>query len=204
MARVLNPSKRFASCDVNCKDEAIPPDDYDLVTQAARDRRCFGALYDRYLTVVYRYCYLRLGSKEAAEDATSSVFTRAMIAIGSCDAERFRPWLFAIARNVVTDVYRSRQGVEPLEVALDLSDPRPGPLEFALEGDDERSVRSLLDRLTLEQREIVELRLAGLSGVEIAAALGMNPGAVRAAQFRAFSRLRALLGDGEKDPGAHS
>jgi DNA-directed RNA polymerase specialized sigma24 family protein len=41
---------------------------------------------------------------------------------------------------------------------------------------------------------VVELRLAGLSGPEIALALGRSPGAVRLAQFRAYARLRDLLG----------
>lgn len=46
-----------------------------------------------------------------------------------------------------------------------------------------------------EQREIVELRLAGLTGPEIARTLGKSHGAVKVAQFRAFTRLRAMLSD---------
>jgi DNA-directed RNA polymerase specialized sigma24 family protein len=47
--------------------------------------------------------------------------------------------------------------------------------------------------LTPEQREVVELRLAGLTGPEIAAAVGRSHGAVRALQFRAYQQLRTLL-----------
>jgi DNA-directed RNA polymerase specialized sigma24 family protein len=57
-----------------------------------------------------------------------------------------------------------------------------------------RIVRTLLAALTPEQSQVIELRLAGLTEVEIAHALGRRPGAVRAAQFRAVGRLRALLG----------
>ena len=65
----------------------------------------------------------------------------------------------------------------------------------ALHRDDERSVRNLLVQLTPDQRDVVELRLSGLTGVEIADALGKQPGAVRAVQFRAYQRLRELLNE---------
>ena len=38
-----------------------------LVTRARRDRRAFATLYDRYLDAIYRYCYVRLGNREAAD-----------------------------------------------------------------------------------------------------------------------------------------
>ena len=56
------------------------------------------------------------------------------------------------------------------------------------------SVQRALESLTEEQRSVVELRLVGLSGPEIAAALGRSHGAVRATQCRAVTRLRLLLG----------
>jgi RNA polymerase sigma-70 factor (ECF subfamily) len=53
-----------------------------------------------------------------------------------------------------------------------------------------------LGHLPDDQRRILELRLAGLSGPETAAALGKTHGAVKIAQHRAFTRLRGLLGVG--------
>ena len=44
-----------------------------------------------------------------------------------------------------------------------------------------------------DQRRVLELRLAGLTTAEIGAALGRNPGAIRAVQHRAVKRLRHLL-----------
>jgi RNA polymerase sigma-70 factor, ECF subfamily len=164
-----------------------------LVEQALHDREAFARLYDRFLTPVYRFCLTRLGTKEAAEDATSLVFTKALGAIGTCDPDRFRSWLFAIARNVVVDIQRSRSATDPIDAAVEVIDPGPEPLDAALTKDDERNVLALLHRLTDEQREIVELRLSGLTGVEIAQALSRSPGAIRAAQFRAYSRLRELM-----------
>jgi RNA polymerase sigma-70 factor (ECF subfamily) len=65
-------------------------------------------------------------------------------------------------------------------------------------------VRDLLRQLPPEQARIVELRLAGLTGVEIALVLGRTPNAVKVAQYRAYSRLRALVGGREPGPGEAS
>lgn len=177
-------------------------DDSRLVARARRDRQAFAALYDRYLDPIYRYCYVRLGSREGAEDATSLVFTKAMDALPSYRGRgpsggpqgAFRSWLFAIAHNVVTDAHRAVRPVESLTAAEAVVDPASAPDELALRQDAGRAVRRSLLQLSPDQRDVVELRLAGLTGPEIAAALGKSHAAVRIAQFRAFARLRVLLG----------
>ncbi len=51
----------------------------------------------------------------------------------------------------------------------------------------------LIKNLTPAQRELLLLRIAvGLTAEETGQMLGMSPGAVRVAQHRALSRLRAL------------
>ncbi|MCA9861292.1 MAG: hypothetical protein KC438_16315, partial [Thermomicrobiales bacterium] len=52
---------------------------------------------------------------------------------------------------------------------------------------------SALQQLTDEQREVLELRLAGLSGKEIAEATHRSLTATKSIQFRALSRLRTVL-----------
>ncbi len=101
----------------------------------------------------------------------------------------FRAWLYAIARNVVTDLHRAR----PTVALVDSDVVRAGLDDDLLQREDALDLRRLLDGLTSEQREVVELRLAGLSGPEIAEALGRSHGAVRALQFRAYQQLRILL-----------
>jgi RNA polymerase sigma factor (sigma-70 family) len=168
--------------------------DAELVARARRDRQAFGALYDRYLDRIYRYCHVRLGNREAAEDATSLVFAKAMDGLPAHRGGTFRSWLFAIAHNVVADAHRTRRPVEPLEAAAAIVDPAPEPDEMAFLDDLGRAVRASLLRLSPDQRDVVELRLAGLTGPEIAAALGKSHAAIRIAQFRAYARLRCLLG----------
>jgi len=64
---------------------------------------------------------------------------------------------------------------------------------MALISDEASQIRRLLAQLPTDQRRVVELRLAGLSGAEIAQALGRSFGAVKMLQFRAAARLRELL-----------
>jgi RNA polymerase sigma factor (sigma-70 family) len=178
--------------------------DAELVARARRDRQAFAALYDRYLDAIYRYCYVRLGNREAAEDATSLVFTKAMDGLPGFRGGTFRSWIFAIAHNTVADAHRAVRPVEALDVAAAIADPQPEPDELALRGDASRAVREALRRLSPDQRDVVELRLAGLTGPEIAGALGKSHAAIRITQFRAFARLRTLLEQtaGENDDDA--
>jgi RNA polymerase sigma-70 factor, ECF subfamily len=64
------------------------------------------------------------------------------------------------------------------------------PEDMAVAAEDHRA---LLARLPVDQRSIVELRLAGLTDAEVAETLGRSVGAVKSAQFRALARLRHLL-----------
>jgi RNA polymerase sigma-70 factor (ECF subfamily) len=160
---------------------------------ARRDRQAFAALYDRYLDPIYRYCHVRLGTREAAEDATSLVFAKAMDGLPGFRGGSFRSWIFAIAHNVVTDAHRATRPMEPLEAAAAIVDPHPAPEDLVLFDDAGRTVRRLLRQLSPEQRDVVALRLAGLSGPEIARALGKSHAAVRIAQFRGYARLRTLI-----------
>ena len=176
-------------------DDEEEPEDAALVARARGDPRAFAPLYARYARPVYRYCWRRLGSHEAAEDATSQTFTKALAALDRCDGAAFRAWLFTIAHNVVTDLYRRRQPRADLEALEAMPDDALGPEAVALADEERRSVQRVLARLRPEQRRVVELRLAGLTGPEIAAVLGRRPEAVKSTQHRAYARLRQLLGD---------
>lgn len=170
------------------------PDDALLVAAAQADRRAFGPLYDRYARVVYRYCYARLGTPEAAEDATAEVFAKALAALANYRHQTFAGWLFRIAQHVTTDALRARRAAVPLAEAEAIPDPARPPDELTLARDTASGVRAALATLPDDQRPLVELQLAGCSGREIAEALARSPEAVRMLRLRAFTRLRGLLG----------
>jgi RNA polymerase sigma-70 factor (ECF subfamily) len=164
-----------------------------LAARALHEPEAFTLLYRAYALDVYRYCYRRLRDREAAEDATSQTFTNAYAGLRLLGRKPFRPWLFTIAHNVVTDVYRGRRPSFPLEGMDTREDPDPSPEALAINREQEDAMQLLLRRLPKRDREVVELRLAGLTGREIAQTLSCSPQAVRAAQYRAINRLRELM-----------
>ena len=170
-------------------------DDRDLIARAKlRDPGAVALLYRRYVDPIYRYCYRRLENREAAEDATSQTFMQALAALPQLREQPFRAWLFAIAHNVIADVHRSHRATASLSVAADVVARDPTPEEWAMATEQDRALRALLTQVSSQQRQLLELRLAGLSGKEIAAVLGCSDGAVRTAQYRLVRRLRAIAG----------
>jgi RNA polymerase sigma-70 factor (ECF subfamily) len=182
----------------------LPQDDLALVIRARQDRQAFAALYDAYVDPVYRYCFRRLGSRESAEDATSLVFAKALAALPEYrgDNPSFRSWLFAIAHNVIADELRACRHDQPLTPLVEVVSPTPTPEEEVVRSEEHHTVRTLLTVMLPSEARLLELRLAGLTGAEIATVLGMTPGAVRFAHHRAVAHLRALLTDKGEAPHA--
>ena len=171
--------------------------DVALVARAKHDPDAFGWLYARHRDRLVRYCFYRLGDWADAEDAANEAFTKAFVRIASFTerGDAFTPWLFRIAHNEVIDRHRRRRvrADLPLAAAADRADPRPLPDEAAADADAHDRLLALLDALSEDQRQVLKLRLAGLTGTEIAAVLGKRHDAVRQLQSRALERLRTLV-----------
>src|SRR4051812_5390041 len=83
----------------------------------------FARLYGDFFDPIYWYCRSRLGDATTAEDAASTVFTRALAAGPRYDDPALRSWLFAIAHNVVANTFRAARP----EAALAAADAIPDP-----------------------------------------------------------------------------
>ncbi|MEA2513348.1 MAG: hypothetical protein QOJ59_2835 [Thermomicrobiales bacterium] len=163
---------------------------------AAPRQEAFAALYDTYFDPIYWYCRGRLGTAQEAEDATSLVFANALAAGPRYGDPSLRSWLFSIAHNVVINTRRanrSARAMAPLEAARDITDDAPLPEQVAITQDERYRLLAALDQLPEDQRHVVQLRMAGLTGLEVAALMGRSHPAVKMLQQRAFVRLRELL-----------
>ncbi len=164
----------------------------DLASRAGGgDTEAFRRLFDRYHDRLYRYAYVRVGGREEAQDVLQEVFLAVWRGLPSFRHDHegsFPAWLFGIARNVV-GTHRRRKG---RSVPLDLEALPDRPVEFEGVVVSRRMVVEELARLPEAQREVLVLRfLVGLSGREVANAIGRSEGAVTALQVRALRRLRA-------------
>jgi RNA polymerase sigma-70 factor (ECF subfamily) len=179
-------------------EDRVEDEERALAVRARVDRASFGVLYDRYVDRIYAYCYRRLQTREAAEDATSDTFLKAIAAIGKYrpEAGSFRAWLFTIAHRVVIDAWRGARPHAPLDGIGDIPEAGAGPEHLALAREASRDLYALVALLPDDQANVVQLRLAGLTDREIGEALGRSHGAIRIAQHRAIKRLQALAANG--------
>src|SRR5690606_8822538 len=114
---------------------------------------------------------------------------------GLRDPKAFAPWLACIARNLAHDWHKRGYPRRELAREPEQLDAERGPardLEEAL------GLLAAIQHLPEGQRELLVLRFVeGLSGPEIAAALGMTHGSVRVKLHRGVAALRAALDRGE-------
>jgi RNA polymerase sigma-70 factor (ECF subfamily) len=179
-------------------------DDMLLAAAARTDPDAFAALYRRYLDPIHRYCALRLGSRQLAEDATSQVFLEALTDLPRYRGGVFAGWLFRIAQHTVADMQRQRRRAGsplPIDAAGELMDDQRPPDDIAITRSEEEALRLALAMLPADQRATIELQLSGWTSEQIGRALGRSPGAVRILRFRAMQRLRAILTETGFEPG---
>lgn len=177
--------------DLSAKD--VDKENDELAAASRTDPQAFALLYGRFVRPIYRYCYVRLGNCEAAEDATSAVFLKAFARISSYHGGQFAAWLFRIAHNAVVDMQRQQRPADVLDDAAEVADTAPTPEDAALIGGSDEAVREILAGLTAERRNVLELHLAGWSDPQAAAILGKSAVAVKMLRRRALSQLRELI-----------
>ncbi|HEV8229218.1 MAG TPA: sigma-70 family RNA polymerase sigma factor [Candidatus Limnocylindria bacterium] len=173
-------------------------DEQDLARRASSgDRRAFAALYDLHVEAVYRYAFYRVRTAAEAEDVTSEVFQRALVAMPRYEPRRpFLAFLYTIARNIVTDHMRRQRPQASFEDAIAHPSDAPSPEERAAEMDDARRLRTAIGLLTPLQQEVVILRfLEDRSIKEIAQITDKPESTIRGLQMRALAALRELLGE---------
>ncbi len=144
-------------------------------------------LFVRYHESLVRVVYRRTGDRDRAEDIAQEVFARAAAA----RPRNPRPWLFAVALNLVREEGRTaaRRG-RLLELYRAEGPSHTAPPDAGLEREERATrVRAALDTLTGRDREALLLKAEGFSYDEIARALGLARGAIGTTLARARKRL---------------
>lgn len=170
-------------------------DEATLVQHAQADRRAFGALYDRYVDAIYRYCYRHLADHHEAEDATAHTFRRALEALPGYQwtGAPFGAWLFKIAANHVADRQRARARLLPLDPeAHPMASDDPEPPEQVEAGEELAEVWQAVNNLPPAQQRVLTLRFGqGLTNQQVARILNRSETATKQLVYRALQALRA-------------
>jgi RNA polymerase sigma-70 factor, ECF subfamily len=174
---------------------ADDPTDGQLISRTASgDRGAFELLYRRYARPVFGLALRRLGDRGRAEDAVQETFASIWRAARSYRPERGpgAPWLYAVARNAITD--RGRARTEPPADVPEEASTDTGPPERAEAAWTAWRVHRALEELSTNERAVIELAYwSGLSQSEIAEYLGIPLGTVKTRTRAALARLAELL-----------
>ena len=163
--------------------------DPQLVIRAKNgDADAFARLYESVSSKLYSTAFYMLGRREDAEDVVMETVTDAFSEISSLrDPNAFEGWIFRILMNKLKRRRKSYIGE-----AVELNEAISPSLDPS--SDEGIALRSALDRLPGQDREIIVLDvLGGYRSDEIGKMLGMNPNTVRSRKLRAFERLRTML-----------
>ena len=161
------------------------------------DRGAIAVLVERYYRPLFSYLFrLTDGDRATAEDLLQDTFTRLLTRRSYVAGRPLKPWVYAIATNLVRDQRRQlarRGATEDVDCAADVADAEDAS-EALVRSEDERAIRAAIGSLGVEQRAAIVLRYyQGLSLSEIAQALGVPVGTVKSRLSIGTRRLRELL-----------
>ena len=156
---------------------------------------------------LYSYALVLTHNHAEAEDLVQETYVRAIPAIGRLRPDsNIKAWLFKILRNIWFNQLRKRRSDPQMfhaDMETDSVDKlvNPGKDSYEIYAGklEARRVRSAIEQLSLEFREVILLReFEELSYQEIASLLDCPPGTVMSRLARARAKLRMLLSNPEK------
>jgi RNA polymerase sigma-70 factor, ECF subfamily len=161
------------------------------------DTNALHFLYVRYADDVYGFVNSIVRDHHEAEDITQNLFAKLMRIIGKYEQREvpFSAWILRVARNAALDHMRARRQIPFEEVrTTDEGHEQVGFERF-------QSLRTALDRLPGDQREVLILRhIAGLTPPEIADVLGKTESSIHGLHHRGRGALQAALRELEAAP----
>ena len=188
-----------------------PQDSRDLSTRdqdwatlikrvADGDQSALTTLYDSTSRLVFGLILRVVTDRSSAEEVLLDVYTQVWRQASTYDSKRGAPlaWLMTIARTRGIDRLRSgkheHQNKESLDAIGEMAASTANPETDSVTAERRQLVRSALDALSAEQREVIELAYyGGLSHSEIALRLGQPLGTVKTRTRLGMMKLRDML-----------
>ena len=165
------------------------------VTGRTQARAFVEELYARHHTEIYAYLTRMLRDPELAADLTQDAFVKAYKAYETLeDPAHARAWLYQIAHRVALDDLRRRKIVRFLPWTGESRGSSPSAEHLVMETRLSGELQRALERIPERQRSALLLaELHDMTGLELAAALGVSHVAARALLTRARESLRQAL-----------
>ena len=192
--------------------KAFSDEELLLSYRSRGDRNAFDELVHRYERELFGYLRHYLGDAEMAEDVFQQTFLQVHL---KCDmfepGRKVRPWLYTVATNQAIDMQRRNRRHRMVSIdrryatnsdneagaLVDLLDSsQPGPDEAAQSAERDALVRSAVEELPEQTKQVVLLvYFQGLKYREAAEVLSIPVGTVKSRLHRARCALRDKLRD---------
>ena len=163
------------------------------------DQHALEELYRQTSKLIYGVVRRILNNPCAAEEVTLDVYIQVWKQAAQYNSARSAPvtWLIMLARSRSIDSLRSHRNEvldQPLHTVTHLIDASLSPEETLAVDARQKTIRSALDSLQLEQRQAIELAFySGLTHISIAEKLGLPLGTVKSRIRLGMQHLRDLL-----------
>ena len=164
------------------------------------DQSALTTLYDSTSRLVFGLILRVVTDRSSAEEVLLDVYTQVWRQASTYDTKRGAPlaWLMTIARTRGIDRLRSgkheHQHKESLDAIGEVGATTASPETETVSAERRELVRSALEKLSAEQREVIELAYySGLSHSEIALRLGQPLGTVKTRTRLGMMKLRDML-----------
>ena len=163
----------------------------------------FEEIYDNYVEKIFRFAYLKVGTRDDAQDITSKAFVKLWDTLkeGKKELKNPKAFLYQVTRNLVIDHYRKNreggpQGKDkkiPLENII-VSDKEMRADEKAFIQSEMEEVKKALEEINEDYQDVIILYyLDELTSSEIADLLEKPENTVRVLIHRSVASLRKAM-----------
>jgi RNA polymerase sigma-70 factor (ECF subfamily) len=163
---------------------------------AKGDRNAFTQFYQRHNRALFAFLVKLVREREMAEEVLSETMLEVWRQAGRFEGKSsVTTWVFSIAHHkAVSRLRKKREVALDEEVAANIEDSAPTPDKLATDQNMSRLLKGLMERLSLDHREILQLAyFQEFSVQEIADVLDLPENTVKTRMFYARQRLKSLL-----------
>ena len=179
-----------------------------LARAQSGDAQAFSSLVGLYEEKAIHTACALLGNMEDARDAAQEAFVKAYQGLKSFKgSSQFSTWLTRIVINQCKDMMRKKKNMkfftffsreedekDEMDPMDRLASPQPDSRKAAMDREIEEQVRKSLEKLPVQQKTIFALRyLEGMSLEEIAEAMSLTTGAIKAHLWQAGQKMKKHL-----------
>jgi|SRR3989344_1243806 len=161
-----------------------------------KKREGFTKIYQDYIEKIYRFVYLKVNTRDSAEDITSKVFLKCWEAYKDTKIDNMNAFLYRTANNAVIDYYRenSKKNIISSEYMASFADMKPSAFDRSAVSAEVERIKLALNEIKKEYQDIIIWHyLEDMTIKEIAELTGKTEGNVRVMAHRGLAALRKIL-----------